>query len=915
MQAGRRPASEPSAVYDWFYFHDRPLVWVAATIRQTTPFTWHELHFLEMDYPAELFPQWAGGEPPQQGTFQDTGKTHGCSPWGLVHDGRNGIGMFGCGQVLFYDAGAGTYLQAHADAAWQEWTGVEQRYSAWVWMGTHDDPAAAVQATALAVPRAARVAVTVDRVRARIEEATRRVAGGDHAAETVWPLQAAEQLERQGRFQEALALLDGEVPQNWRVMTAGDLTLALEHREHGIGAVLLIDTRNRQPLIAEQSLPLFSLVVRSGEGGEQLQVDADRGWGKTEIALADVSDPALGLVLRWEQPVDARLSGLRIVVRAVPDSASHAIRWRLSAEGQAAPWSIWRVTFPQVSVPDLGTRGCVLFPKGCGEVQRDVWSRSFRFSGTYPSGWTTMQFMAAYREDAPTGLYLAVHDPWGSTKDLLCESRTAERTVLLRYEHPAPDMGRGGNRFELSGEAVWQLLRGDWFDAAIRYRDWVRREAKWYPAMTSEGRPDTPPWMRELSAWAQTGGPPSSVVESVEQLGEFLEPPIGFHWYSWHEIPFDNDYPHYFPTRAGFADGVQHLQSAGVHVMPYINGRLWDTRDRGINDFQFSAVALPAVSKDEKGQPYTETYGSKESDDSPVRLAVMCPSTPLWQARVQEIVLRLMNDCGVSGVYIDQVAAAAPTLCCDPSHGHPLGGGHWWTEGYWKMLSDIRRAMPANRMLTTECNGEPFIHGFDGYLTWHWQYDGQVPAFPAVYGGAIQMFGRAFGGGETKHLALRMKVGQQLVFGEQIGWLNPALAMEPECADFFREAVQLRRRLARYFCAGEMARPPRLQGDIPTVRADWQWYGTTWVTTEAVLTSAWHLPKERRLVLMFANVSDQPVTARLEYDAAPYVGDGESLSVTRIGPRGSTEPEPATPQVNCAVTFPARAVTAWEVRY
>jgi hypothetical protein len=139
--------------------------------------------------------------------------------------------------------------------------------------------------------------------------------------------------------------------------------------------------------------------------------------------------------------------------------------------------------------------------------------------------------------------------------------------------------------------------------------------------------------------------------------------------------------------------------------------------------------------------------------------------------------------------------------------------------------------------------------------------------------------------------------------------------MEPECADFFREAVQLRRRLARYFCAGEMARPPRLQGDIPTVRADWQWYGTTWVTTEAVLTSAWHLPKERRLVLMFANVSDQPVTARLEYDAAPYVGDGESLSVTRIGPRGSTEPEPATPQVNCAVTFPARAVTAWEVRY
>ncbi len=51
--------------------------------------------------------------------------------------------------------------------------------------------------------------------------------------------------------------------------------------------------------------------------------------------------------------------------------------------------------------------------------------------------------------------------------------------------------------------------------------------------------------------------------------------------------------------------------------------------------------------------------------------------------------------------------------------------------------------MKPDRMLTTECNAEPFLKWFDGYLTWHWQYDGQVPAFPAIYGGAIQMFGRA----------------------------------------------------------------------------------------------------------------------------------------------------------------------------
>ena len=50
--------------------------------------------------------------------------------------------------------------------------------------------------------------------------------------------------------------------------------------------------------------------------------------------------------------------------------------------------------------------------------------------------------------------------------------------------------------------------------------------------------------------------------------------------------------------------------------MPYINGRLWDTRDRGNNDFQFSNLAQPAATKDEQGKPYTEVYGSKETDGS-----------------------------------------------------------------------------------------------------------------------------------------------------------------------------------------------------------------------------------------------------------------------------------------------------------
>ena len=100
---------------------------------------------------------------------------------------------------------------------------------------------------------------------------------------------------------------------------------------------------------------------------------------------------------------------------------------------------------------------------------------------------------------------------------------------------------------------MWRLLRGDWFDAALIYKDWARREARWWPRLGREGRSDTPEWMRGLSAWAQSCGAPDDCVANVKRFREFLGVPVGFHWYNWHQIPFDNDYPHYFPAKPNFA--------------------------------------------------------------------------------------------------------------------------------------------------------------------------------------------------------------------------------------------------------------------------------------------------------------------------------------------------------------------------
>jgi hypothetical protein len=157
-----------------------------------------------------------------------------------------------------------------------------------------------------------------------------------------------------------------------------------------------------------------------------------------------------------------------------------------------------------------------------------------------------------------------------------------------------------------------------------------------------------------------------------------------------------------------------------------------------------------------------------------------------------------------------------------------------------------------------------------------------------------------------------MRAGQQLVFGEQLGWLNPDRVLDKQNGAFFRDAVLLRRKLARYFHAGEMARPPRLVGTVPTVRADWQWGGVDWVTTSAVLTGAWHQPASKRLVLVFVNVSDQPVTAGVDFDFEPYGLAGSRLTTTKLTPDGPDEVVSGSSEALRQVTFPPRSAWAWE---
>jgi hypothetical protein len=195
-------------------------------------------------------------------------------------------------------------------------------------------------------------------------------------------------------------------------------------------------------------------------------------------------------------------------------------------------------------------------------------------------------------------------------------------------------------------------------------------------------------------------------------------------------------------------------------------------------------------------------------------------------------------------------------------------------------LQDKMSALYPDKALTTECNAEPYTHVFDGYLTWHFQYDNQIPLFAAIYGGKIQLFSRAYQGDSWKGLAMRMKTGQALVFGEQLGWISPQVLSDEPSAAFLRRMARLRYALRDYLARGEMARPPVLKGHIPTVTADWQCWGKRMVTTPAILSGAWRA-EDGRLAVVFVNVSDDEQSAELDLDSNRYgLAESPYLTVT-----------------------------------
>ncbi|MBR6471512.1 MAG: hypothetical protein IKS83_06920 [Victivallales bacterium] len=617
--------------------------------------------------------------------------------------------------------------------------------------------------------------------------------------------------------------------------------------------------------------PLWNLAFKKPYAVRQQESDQpdfiDTVWLSSDSAKCPVlvaKDASEGLVFEWHgldlpgEPgvVDVRCSvlaakgsahaakGSALAAKGSVLAAEAASYWRIQVTNRSTQWGLAETQYPILAQVIHPGQGDALLPDH--NWGHRLYRNSFRsVEQTYPTYKCPMQFMAFNQGDA--GLYIAAHDPGARPKRLKVSS-TQEVSFRVHAENASQPGSGNADDFAFCVAAY----RGDWWQAAKRYRKWAISETPWTAKGPIATRPDYPRALVDASFWQRLNSHSKStdvIASMMEELHSRIgrRPGFALHWYCWHQIPFDNSYPEYFPAKEKFAENVQRLTAQGMLMMPYINARLWDVDIPSFNDEVRAAAALP-----EHGEIAKETYGSGRY------LTPMCPYTKLWQQKIAEICTTLMDECHVSGIYLDQIGCASPELCFNPSHGHPLGGGTHWVDGYRALLTPIKK-MAASKgvFLTMEHSAEPYMDNIDGNLICSERFQEEVPSLAAVYSGYTIYFSSV---NHPRDDLAAFRAGQcrDFLWGGQPGWNDEWMANDAHREHFAYDAYlgHLQQAAKEFFREGELLGEAKSTNDPGQVTVIWRHKAPHAATLRTVQGYWWKAP-DGRLLLAIGNLSQE----------------------------------------------------------
>ena len=575
---------------------------------------------------------------------------------------------------------------------------------------------------------------------------------------------------------------------------------------------------------------------------------------RTTVAARDAASferifRANGETLFWR---DIPFGGTRGVLDARVDverRVDGSQAWRLSFDCRSPDWHLFSTDFPCFARVMRNGEGDAMLPwrdhGACLYKKRTARKRRrFDYLGYAP--------MVAAFFIGDNGLYIAAEDPDARIKRMYVEGEQN-----IRFVTPV-ELGAEGPRYSV----VIAPLKGDWWSAAWRYRDFALRQ-KWAAKGPIKDIPGYPRRICEIPLWINIHGHPDVASNTLARAkAMFPDWATGLHWHLWQHSGHDVNYPEYFPEQPGTKECIAFCRSIGQESMPYTNGRLWTATTSGF------LMAEPYSVMRADGSRYIEKYAPWTP-----KLAVMCPARSEWHRVMLGFTSRILDELGAQSIFIDQIGAAEGCACYDTAHGHPVGGGAWWYDGYEAALAPIRRAWNAKgAFVTTEGAGEAYMGMVDGYLQVVERTPDDVPFHNALYSGYTTYFGSPENSDDAPP-AFRALQARELLWGNSLGWFLPDILDRPEKCEILRELCAFRQANLDALAYGNLLDELRFAGTVGTTTYEWlgrrphfRLFDKTFKLPPskfAKMTDVignWWRTANGEVVLLAANLTDSPQT-------------------------------------------------------
>jgi len=879
-EAGKRAASRPRAAYRFTNYAGLPFTIVEALVEQDFAHQWRSMMFMEVHFRSDVFTHyWTDtvnlGEQAASGRLKQNGKEYTGREWAAVYNDT--LLMATCAGVgpVVYDGGGGYYV-SYLKSGRVSMTGLRYPWKAALIWGAGpraiEDKTVQRWSEILADPPKVRVSFEaleerLAAVEQAFEEKEKVLAGlsgdawiSDHVSVTVGRVQAAIARQKflSGRFGEALDAL--KVCEEFLVAKAGEVKLITKGTIHagtvqgypylgnagtvflwakpqdGAGLISIFDRRSNRELLKVDAkrAPLWRIGVKKKRGGAGYE-----NTGNPCEVKAEADEEEGRLRFQWSK-------GIVVEVEARLEAGESLLRSRLTTKTNGDSGLV-TVTFPVIEdvmpFSPRAEKDKVLETWGLGWVIPSPLVSGKVSYGRNPSG---MPFAAVYGDGL--GIYIAEEDGETNRKEWTWTPDKDSQTLDFSIAHPVLNWGAESfvEEYKSPGDIVIGPFHGDWYDAARLYRKWALT-APWCAKGPIYERSDYPKWLLRVPYWSWADIGDEASIQRIEAVHEFYGLPVtAAHAYDCYFMPIvAGKFPKYFPPKLGsegFTNAVDNLQKQGIRIICFISGYCWDlnTESFRTKDARNKAAILNSV-----GEITFFSSGIKQS------LVHMCPASKLWRQTMLDVSKELVGRYGVDGIYYDYLTFNTSD-CYNKGHDHAICGGDFWAESvhefYELMRTECKKLNP-DILLTGEGIGEFCIDVLDIFLC-----GGQskgTPLFPAVYHGYTNYFG-----GEINKVRSPPTVGRGWLWGRQNGWNNMEYQLTGRpMGEYYRKLLQCRWEFGTpYLGYGEMLRPPRVEGDLPSLTAEG---GQGPFTVPAVEGSAWKAP-DGTIGVFFLNYDERP---------------------------------------------------------